>query len=161
MSKIVAGPHDELTYKIIGAAFAVHRRLGPGYREEIYQRALGEEFNQVGLSFEPLRNLPVYDGEQLLGYYIPDFIVEEKVIVEIKAFARLHQRYVGQVVTYLNFTGLLVGLLLNFGERKMRPHRIFPSNQESGQHIYHDWLFVPDWLKDQKKNMPTSQPERN
>ena len=147
----VKGPHEESTYKIIGAAMAVHRRLGPGHKEVIYQRALEEELMQAAIDFEAEKNLPVYDSERLLGFYIPDFIVEDKVIVEIKAFATLHQKYLGQVITYLNHTGLKIGLLINFGERSLRPRRVFPSPQTTEFQHNQQWLFVPDWLKAQNR----------
>jgi len=147
MSKKVTGPHEDITYRIIGAAMAVHRRLGPGHKEKVYQRALEAEFEKVGLSFEAQKCLEVYDEGRLVGYYIPDFIVEGKVIVEIKAFATVHQKYLGQVITYLNHTGLAVGLLINFGERSLRPRRVFPSPQATEFRVNYQWLFVPDWLK--------------
>ena len=147
MSKKVKGPHEDITYRIIGACMAVHRRLGPGHKEAVYQRALEADFAKADLSFEAQKNLEVYDEERLVGYYIPDFIVEGKVIVEIKAFATLHQKYRGQIITYLNHTGLPVGLLVNFGERSLRPHRVFPSPQASEFRVNHQWLFTPDWLK--------------
>jgi GxxExxY protein len=147
MSKKVKGPHEDITYRINGAAMAVHRRLGPGHKEEVYQRALEAEFEKVGLSFEAQKNLEVHDEGRLVGYYIPDFIVEGKVIVEIKAFATVHQKYLGQVITYLNHTGLAVGLLINFGERSLRPRRVFPSPQAAEFQVNYQWLFVPDWLK--------------
>lgn len=146
-AKRVAGPHEELTYRIIGAAMAVHRQLGPGHREAIYQRALEEELGRTGIPFEAEKSLPVCDGERLLGYYIPDFIVDGKVIVEIKAFATLHQKYLGQVITYLNHTGLAIGLLVNFGERSLRPRRVFPSPQAAAFGLNHQWMFVPEELK--------------
>ena len=146
-SKLVKGPHEEITYRIIGAAMAVHRRIGPGQKEVVYQRALEGEFEKAGLAFEAQKNLEVYDEERLVGYYIPDFIVEAQVIVEIKAFATLHQKYLGQVITYLNHTGLAIGLLINFGERSLRPRRIFPSPQAAEFRVNHQWLFVPNWLK--------------
>ncbi len=150
MNKKVTAPHEDLTYAIIGCAMTLHRRLGPGYREVIYQRALEDDFTKAGLAFEAQKNLPVYDQERLLGYYIPDFIVEQKVIVELKAFAALHQKYLGQVITYLNFTELPIGLLINFGERSLHPRRVFPSPQAAEFRIDHQWLFVPDWSKDQR-----------
>ena len=147
MSKLVKAPHEDITYRIVGAAMAVHRRIGPGQKEVVYQRALEGEFEKVGLAFEAQKNLEVYDEERLVGYYIPDFIVEAQVIVEIKAFATLHQKYLGQVITYLNHTGLAIGLLINFGERSLRPRRIFPSPQAAEFRVNHQWLFVPNWLK--------------
>jgi len=152
MSKKVMGPHEDITYRINGAAMAVHRRLGPGHKEEVYQRALEAEFEKVGLSFEAQKNLEVHDEGRLVGYYIPDFIVEGKVIVEIKAFATLHQKYLGQVITYLNHTGLAVGLLINFGERSLRPRRVFPSPQAAEFRVNYQWLFVPDWLKAERNS---------
>lgn len=77
--------------------------------------------------------------------------MEESVIVEIKAFATLRQMYLGQVVTYLNYTGLPIGLLLNFGERYLHPRRVFPSPQAAQHKIDQRWLFVPDWLKAQRQ----------
>ena len=151
MSGKVTGPHENLTYRIIGGAMAVHRRIGPGHKEAIYQRALEEQFTQEDLSFEPEKNLPVYDGNRLLGFYIPDFIVEGKVIVEIKAFSTVHQKYLGQVITYLNHTGLLIGLLINFGERSLRQRRVFPSPQAIEFRHNFQWMFVPDWLKAQNQ----------
>jgi GxxExxY protein len=143
----VKAPHEDLTYRINGAAMAVHRRLGPGHKEEVYQKALEAEFAQVGPAFQAQRNLEVYDGDRLLGYYIPDFIVEDRVIVEIKAFATLQPKYLGQVITYLNHTGLSIGLLINFGERSLRVRRVFPSPQASEFRINHQWLWIPDSLK--------------
>jgi GxxExxY protein len=147
MDKKVSGPHENLTYRIIGAAMSVHRRMGPGHKEDVYQRALEAEFVSVGVSFEAQKTLEVYDAGRLVGYYIPDFIVEGKAIVEIKAFAQLPQKYLGQVITYLNHTGLPVGLLINFGERSLRSRRVFPSPQAAEFRINHQWLFTPDWLK--------------
>ena len=147
MSKLVKAPHEDITYRIIGAAMAVHRRIGPGQKEVVYQRALEAEFEKAGLAFEAQTKLEVYDGERLIGYYIPDFIVEAQVIVEIKAFATLHVKYLGQVITYLNHTGLQIGLLINFGERSLRHRRVFPSPQVAEFQINHQWLFVPNWLK--------------
>lgn len=146
MNRRVQGPHEEITYRINGAAMSVHRRLGPGHKEAVYQRALEAELETVGLAFEAEKTLEVYDEDRLVGYYIPDFIVEGKVIVEIKAFATLHPKYLGQVITYLNHTGLAVGLLINFGERSLRPRRVFPSPQAKSQ-VNNQWLFVPDRLK--------------
>ncbi|MBI3942211.1 MAG: hypothetical protein HY326_04295 [Chloroflexi bacterium] len=64
----------------------------------------------------------------------------------------MHQKYLGQVITYLNYTGLPIGLLINFGERTLRPRRVFPSPQAVDHHINHQWLFVPTWLQPQIGN---------
>ena len=147
MGKLVKAPYEDITYRSIGAAMAVHRRMGPGQKEAVYQRALETEFEKARLAFEAQKNLEVYDEGRLVGYYIPDFIVEGKVIVEIKAFATLHPKYLGQVITYLNHTGLPIGLLINFGERSLCHRRVFPSPQAAEFRVNHQWLFVPNWLK--------------
>jgi GxxExxY protein len=126
---------------------AVHRRLGPGHREDIYQRALEVELTEAGFAIEPQKNLEVYDEGRLIGLYIPDIIVENKVVVEIKAFAALPAKYLGQVIAYLDHTGLQVGLLINLGERSLHPRRVFPSPAATEFRVNHQWLFVPDGLK--------------
>ena len=153
-SKKVEGPHEDLTYRIIGAAMKVHSRLGPGHKEDVYQRALETQSLEDGLAFEAQKLLEVHDNGLLVGYYIPDFIYEEKVIVEIKAFSSLSRRYLGQVVTYLNHTGLQIGLLLNFGERRMIPRRVFPSTQAAEFRVQYPWLFIPDWLRAERAAHP-------
>jgi len=158
VSRKVIGPHEELTFRIIGAAMAVHNRLGPGHKEEVYQRALEAQSVADGLVFEAQKQLEVYDNGLLVGYYIPDFIYEEKVIVEIKAFAVLPRKYLGQVVTYLNHTGLQIGLLLNFGERRLAPQRVFPSSQPARYPVQYQWLFIPDWLKADRAAHPPPPP---
>jgi len=65
MGKKVKGPHEKITYRVIGAAMAVHREIGPGYRERFYQRALETALGNDGLSFEAQKNLPVYNGDRL------------------------------------------------------------------------------------------------
>jgi GxxExxY protein len=145
--KKVKGPYEDITYKINGAAMAVHRRLGPGHKEEVYQQALELEFAETGLNFEPQKNLPVYDGERLVGLYIPDFIVEGKVVVEIKAHKFLTEDHRAQVIAYLSQTGCPIGLLINFGGRSLKWSRIFPSPDATQHRINHQWLFVPDELK--------------
>ena len=97
-------PHADLTYKIIGAAMAVHRKLGPGHGEKIYQKNLEQEFQRrLGLSaegvskpiaFEAPRRVEVYDEGILVGFYILDFLVEGKVVVEIKALSQLDNSHV-------------------------------------------------------------------
>lgn len=157
-SKKVKGPHEDLTYQIIGVGMAVHRQLGPGYKEIVYQRSLELALTENGISFDPQQKLPVYNNGNLLGYYIPDFIIENKVILEIKAFATVHQKYLGQVITYLNHTGLPIGLLMNFGERSLRTRRVFPSPPATEFRHNHQWIFVPDWLKEQKRNQTEDLP---
>ena len=83
----------------------------------------------------------------LIGYYIPDFIVAERVVVEIKALNGIDNSHVAQVIGYLAVTVCPVGLLINFGARSLQYRRIFPPKSIAEHHINRQWLFVPDWLK--------------
>ncbi|OGO36606.1 MAG: hypothetical protein A2W35_16420 [Chloroflexi bacterium RBG_16_57_11] len=152
---MIATPYDDLTYKIIGCAMAVHRQLGPSHRENIYQRDLQEHFIQAGLAFEAQRLYEVLDSlgnGSLIGYYIPDFVVEEKVVVEIKALKGLDNSHLAQVIGYLAITGLSVGLLINFGLRSLQYRRILPPQKTQEHRINRQWLFIPDWLKTQNES---------
>ncbi len=152
LGKRVSFPLDDLTYKIIGCAMAVHRKLGPGYREDTYQRDLQVQFGEAGLSYEPQKLFEVHDSldsGSLIGYYIPDFIVENQVIVEIKALNGLDNSHIAQVIGYLAVTGLPVGLLINFGLRSLQYKRILPPRKIQVHLVNHQWLFLPDWLKSQ------------
>jgi GxxExxY protein len=154
-SKRITTPYDELTYKIIGCAMAVHRSLGPSHRENTYQRDLQEHFVQAGLSFEPQKVYEVYDSLEngsLIGYYIPDFVVEGKVVVEIKALNGLDNSHMAQVIGYLVVTGLSIGLLINFGLRSLQYKRILPPQKTQEYRINRQWLFVPDWLRKQNES---------
>lgn len=148
--KKISTPHDDLTYKIIGCAMAVHRDLGPSLREDSYQRALEAAFKQAGIGYEPQKLYSVYaaaEEQDLIGYYIPDFVVEEKIIVEIKALKGLDNSHLAQVIGYLAVASCPIGLLINFGERSLKFHRILPPLKLSEHQVNHQWLFVPDWLK--------------
>ncbi len=143
-------PYDELTYKIIGCAMAVHRQLGPGRREDTYQRDLEVRFTESGLAYAAQKLIEVYDSAQgnvLIGYYVPDFVVDDLVVVEIKALSGLDNSHVAQVIGYLAVTGCPVGLLINFGARSLQFRRIFPPKTVSEHSVNRQWLFVPDWLK--------------
>lgn len=150
-TKLKRTPYDDLTYKIIGDAMAVHRKRGPGYREDTYQRDLEVRFTESGVAYVAQKNIEVYDsanGDVLVGYYIPDFIVEDIAVVEIKALSGgLNNSHIAQVIGYLAVTGCPVGLLLNFGTRSLQWRRILPPKNVTEHRINRQWLFVPDWLK--------------
>jgi GxxExxY protein len=149
-SKFVSTPYDDLTFKVIGCAMAVQRKLGPGLREDSYQRDLEAHFAEAGIAFEAQKLYEVHDslgGGQLIGYYIPDFVVEQKVIVEIKALKGLDNSHQAQVIGYLAVSSCPVGLLINFGLRSLQYKRIFPPKGILEHQVNRQWLFVPDWLK--------------
>ena len=106
---------QDLTEKIIGAAIEVHRALGPGLLESVYQACLAHEFALRGLAFEQEKPLPVdYKGIHLDVGYRLDFIIEGKVVIELKAVDTIHSVHEAQLLTYLKLTGCKVGLLINF-----------------------------------------------
>jgi GxxExxY protein len=127
-------PHEDLTYKIIGAAMRVHNQLGPGLKEIMYQRALSSAFAEAGLGFEEEKPYQVtLEGEQV-GLVFLDHLVEDNVVVEEKAFAHLlTDEEVAQVITYLAISNVPVGLLLNFGRKKLEYKRILPRQK------FEDW----------------------
>jgi GxxExxY protein len=155
-NKLVKTPHDSLTYKIIGDGMAVHRERGPGYRENTYQRDLEVHFTESGIAYVAQKNIEVYDsanGNVLIGYYIPDFIVAETVVVEIKALSGgLDNSHIAQIIGYLAVTGCPVGLLLNFGARSLQWKRVFPPQDITTHRVNRQWLFVPDWLTAEQSN---------
>lgn len=111
--------YEALTYEIRGAMYAVHKALGPVHKESIYQKALAKEFKTRGIPFEKEVRLEViYRGEKV-GAYKPDFIVDDKVIVEVKAVEFLPAKFGSQLTYYLKGTGYKVGLLVNFGAKKL------------------------------------------
>ena len=116
---------DERTYKIIGAAMEVHRELGCGFLEPVYQEALGMEFAARDMPFVIQPNVQVrYKGALLKKFYQPDFICYTDVIVEIKALSQLSGLEEAQIINYLKATGLKTGLLINFGAPSLE-HRRF------------------------------------
>jgi len=126
-------PHQDITYKIIGAAMRVHSRLGPGLDEHHYQRDLTVEMIGDGLAVSEEHALEIYDGDRWLGRLYLDQLVEDCVVVEIKAFSHmLTNEEVAQVICYLAATGLKMGLLLNFGRRRLERKRILPPRQLDG-----------------------------
>ncbi len=148
--KVLSTPYNIITYKIIGCAMAVHRQLGSGLREDSYQRSLANYLSEASLAFEEEKAYPVYDDpdqQRLVGYYVPDFVVEGSEIVEIKAIRSLDNNHLAQVIGYLAVAGLSIGLLLNFGERSLRYRCIFPPQKVIDHLINRKWLFVPEWLK--------------
>ncbi len=108
--------HEEvLTGKIIGAAIEVHRRLGPGLLESTYQACLARELSLRGLPFERERVLPIsYKGTEVDCSYRLDFVVDNRVILELKAVDAIHPIHEAQLLTYLKLADLQVGLIINF-----------------------------------------------
>jgi GxxExxY protein len=107
-------PHADLTEKIIGAAMAVHRALGPGLNEKIYGNSLSVEFTAQSLAFTQQQPFPVFYRNQNVGNLITDLIVENKVIIETKVASAINDVHIAQTLSYLSISRLQVGLILNF-----------------------------------------------
>lgn len=125
MSKMTKGDVLEeinlLTEKVVDSAFNVHKKMGPGLLESIYESCLTKEFQKRNVRFERQKPVPVfYDGEPLEDKFRLDLWVEEKIVVEVKAVESLLPIHEAQVLTYLRLTGCEVGLLLNFNVRLMK-----------------------------------------
>jgi GxxExxY protein len=115
--------YEDLTYKIIGCAMKVHTELGPIHKELIYQKALEKALLEQKISVRREVNIPVkYQGE-IIGRYVPDFAVDGKVLVEIKARDKLLPGAEAQIGYYLRATGYKIGLLINFGTSKLEVKR--------------------------------------
>lgn len=111
-------------YKIIGCCFEVHKELGHGFLEAVYQEALAMEFRAQGVPFSQFPEMNVwYKGVELKKKYYPDFLCFEKIIVEIKAVEDLASEHEAVVLNYLKGTGTQLGLLVNFGTPKLQYKR--------------------------------------
>ena len=108
--------HRDLTEKIIECAYRVHNTLGFGFLERVYQNALLIELEKNGLQARKEVPIKVFYDEKIVGDYVADIIVEDKVIIELKSVKDLHPAHEAQLVNYLKATGLEVGLLINFAE---------------------------------------------
>lgn len=102
----------------------VHRVLGNGFQEVIYQRALEYEFELQGISFAREFEMPIFYKEKQVGTRRVDFLVEDKISVELKALTQLEPVHLAQAINYLEAYNLEIGLLINFGENKLRFHRL-------------------------------------
>jgi len=123
--------HSELTGKIIGCAMEVHKVLGNGFQEVIYQRALEIEMAQHGLNFSREHEMQIFYKGVEIGTRRVDFFVEEKVMVELKAVVQLEDVHLAQAINYLEAYGLEVGLLLNFGNRSLQFKRVMKPVRKS------------------------------
>jgi GxxExxY protein len=116
---------DPETYDIIGAAMEVHKVLGCGFLEAVYQEALAREFRRRCIVFGEQIELPIsYKGELLATRYRADFVVFDRIIVEIKAIDMLGGREKAQILNYLKASGIGCGLLINFGTRSLQYERV-------------------------------------
>jgi len=137
--------YSDITYQIIGAAMAVHSKIGPGHKEAVYQKMLTDEMLSRGLSVQPEWSVEIVVDDKVYGLLYLDHLVNECVVVECKALAHLMTKEeLAQVITYLAATGLPVGLLLNFGRRRLQYKRIFrPKKLDDWKDYIAPYLWRP------------------
>lgn len=116
--------YSELTGKIIGCAMEVHKALGNGFQEVIYQRALAIEMELQGITFSREFVMPIYYKFIHVGTRRVDFLVEEVIGLELKALTKLEPVHLAQALNYLEAYNLEIGLLINFGDTSLRFHRL-------------------------------------
>jgi GxxExxY protein len=117
--------NDPLTEKVIGCAIKIHRVLGPGFLENIYHRALAHELGKSGITYVAEARMQVIYDDIVLGDYVADFLVDKRVVVELKAVEVLLKTHEIQLVNYLNAIRFDIGLLINFGSQKIQVKRKF------------------------------------
>ena len=117
----------ELSFALVGAAMEVHKVLGPGFLESVYQPALEKELKLRNIPFQHQVELPVWYKGDLVGIYKADLIVEGKIIVEIKGISRLNASHQAQAIHYLAATGMELAILINFGMSSLEYQRVVRS----------------------------------
>jgi GxxExxY protein len=116
--------YPELSYQIIGILFEVYNRLGPGYHEKYYQRAIAAVLRECRIPFqEQVYVSLIFKGEKIGSYYL-DFLITDKMILEIKKGERFSKRNIDQILTYLKAKKLKLGIIANFGQRELKFRRI-------------------------------------
>jgi len=117
--------HEELTYKIIGAAMEVYNELGSGFLESVYQEAFEIELQKQNIPYQKeVRLNIIYKDITLKKHFYADFICYGKIVIELKALSKIAPEHYAQILNYLKATGLHVGLLLNFGEKTLNYKRL-------------------------------------
>lgn len=125
--------YEEITGKIIGCAMKVHSVLGNGFQEVIYQRALYKEMRKAHLDFIRELSFPVmYEGEEI-GERRADFLVESKIMVELKALTKLEDVHLAQAINYLEAYNIEIGLLINFGAKSLQWKRLINSKYRASE----------------------------
>jgi GxxExxY protein len=120
--------HDELTHTILEACFEVSKEMGAGFLESVYEKSLLVALRQKGLAAVSQVPLKVKFRGVIVGDFCADILVEEKILIELKAVSRLLPEHKAQVINYLNATGIGVGLLVNFGISKIEYFRLYGRN---------------------------------
>lgn len=125
--------HEELTYKIIGCAMEVHKQLGNGFQEVIYQRALAIEMQLQEIEFSREHEMQIQYKGYNIGTRRVDFFVEEKIMVETKAIIALEDVHLAQAMNYVEAYDLEIGLLINFGAKSLQHKRVHNNKKKNDE----------------------------
>ncbi|MBC8484518.1 MAG: GxxExxY protein [Ignavibacteria bacterium] len=125
--------YSDITEKIIGCSMRIHSFLGNGFPEVIYQRCLKIEFEKSALKFEREIEMPIYYDGISVGKRRVDFLVEDKILVELKAISELNDNHYSQILNYLKAYNLEIGLLINFGEKSLKFKRSIYSSKTTNK----------------------------
>ena len=122
--------YKELSYQIRGAAIEVGKNYGSGHKEILYQRAFAEELNLRGINYEREKPIKIYSPKtkKVIGFYQPDFIIENKIIIELKALEQMPQKIIDQLYSYLRNSPYELGFLVNFGANGVDIKRVIYTN---------------------------------
>lgn len=116
--------YSDLTHMVIGCAMQVHKKLGNGFQELIYQRALEIELQKCNISFEREYEMPIFYDDAQIGSRRVDFLIDRKICLELKAIIQLEPVHMAQAINYLEAFNLEIGLLINFGSSSLQFHRL-------------------------------------
>lgn len=125
-----SGKYADLTKKIIGAFYQVYNALGYGFSEKVYQNALVSELIKLGFQIEQQKQILVYYGGQAVGEYFADIVVNNVVIIELKAVRNLLDEHEAQLLNYLKATTIEVGLLFNFGPKAEIKRKVYDNERK-------------------------------
>jgi GxxExxY protein len=116
--------YKDISFRIMDAVFEVHKILGPGYSENIYESALAKEFRDRKINHERQKLIEVYYKGEKTGDYRLDMVVDGKIILELKAVSELNEIFKSQLLSYLKATGMKLGILINFGSKEVKFKRL-------------------------------------
>ena len=116
--------HKDLAYRIVGLAMEVYNELGYGFLEKVYENAMMIQFTNTKISAAQQEQVPVYFRDKLVGHYVADILVEDKIILELKAAQAISNAHRAQALNYLKATGLRLAIILNFAKEKLEYERL-------------------------------------
>jgi len=116
--------HGDVTYRVIGLAMEVHNKLGAGFLEKVYENALMVAFRREGINAQQQTPIKIHFENVVVGDYVADILIEDKLILELKAVEAITSIHRAQVINYLKATGIRLALIVNFGSPKLQHERI-------------------------------------